>query len=489
MRKTSLLALLLMPLGLLTACKTVGPDFAAPASPPPRVGYASDGAGHAVLGEGPQPLWWTAFASPQLDALVDTALAHNHSLAASMATLERSRDHIRAISGRSKPQVDAKGRAEYEQFNLSSFGLNSGLGSFGNPNFDLYTLGAGVSYDLDLFGKNRRMLEQAEAEAEAQQRQTEAAHLLIAGRVTLQVLAIAALNDRIKTEQALLTEDERNVALTQARQRAGVGTLVEVLSAQGQGAADRTNLPLLQQQLAEARSMLAVLTGVSPAELGPTSFSLDQLTLPVNVPVSLPSELIHKRPDIREAEARLHAATAAIGVATARLYPDINIGATLTQTTSAPQKLFNSSSTGFDIFAGIMAPIFDGGTRKAEKRGAVAAARATAETYQQVVLEAFGQVSTLLSALGNDQDALMAQSRSAEIADRSLYLSRRSFQVGNSGILQVLDASRAYQKAKLALLEARSRQYLNVARLVMATAGGWTGSGNPDAMAANSVGP
>jgi outer membrane protein TolC len=119
MRKTSLLALLLMPLGLLTACKTVGPDFAAPASPPPRVGYASDGAGHAVLGEGPQPLWWTAFASPQLDALVDTALAHNHSLAASMATLERSRDHIRAISGRSKPQVDAKGRAEYEQFNLS----------------------------------------------------------------------------------------------------------------------------------------------------------------------------------------------------------------------------------------------------------------------------------------------------------------------------------------------------------------------------------
>lgn len=489
MRKTLLLALLLTPLGSLIACKTVGPDFAAPASPPPQAGYASTGAGRASLGNGPDLRWWTAFASPQLDALVDTALAHNHSLVASMATLQRAREHIRAISGRSKPQADAKGRAEYEQFNLSSFGLDSGLGSLGNPDFDLYTLGAGVSYDLDLFGKNRRMLEQAVAEAEAQQRQVEAAHLLIAGRVTLQVLAIAALNDRIQTEQALLTEDERNVALTQARQRAGVGTLVEVLSAQGQGAADRTNLPLLQQQLAEARSMLAVLTGVSPAELGSTIFSLDRLALPASVPVSLPSELVHKRPDIREAEARLHAATAGIGVATARLYPDISIGATLTQTTSSPGKIFSTNSTGFDIFAGIMAPIFDGGTRKAERRGAEAAAKASAETYQQVVLEAFGQVSTLLSALGNDQDALQAQGHSAEIADRSLYLSRRSFQVGNSGILQVLDASRAYQKAKLALLEARSRQYLNVARLVMATAGGWTGSGNPEAVAANSVAP
>jgi NodT family efflux transporter outer membrane factor (OMF) lipoprotein len=470
-------SLLLLALALVAGCKAVGPDFAAPASPPPQAGYAADGAGRAELGEGPEARWWQAFGSAELDALVAAALAHNHGLAASMATLERSREHIRAVAGRAMPQADARGRAEYQQFNLSSFGLDSGFAPIGNPDFDLYTLGAGVSYDLDLFGKNRRMLEQALAETETQQRQTEAAHLVIAGRVTLQFLAIASLSDRIRTEQALLAEDERNVALTEARQRAGIGTLVEVLSAQGQSAADRTNLPLLQQQLAEARAMLAVLVGVSPAELGPTDFSLDRLTLPARIPVALPSELVHRRPDIREAEARLHAATAAIGVAAVRLYPDISIGASLTQTTSTPGKIFSTNSTGFDIFAGIMAPIFDGGTRKAERRGAEAAAKASAEAYQQIVLEAFGQVSGLLSALGNNQEALQAQSRSAEIADRSLHLSRRSFQVGNSGILQVLDASRAYQKAKLALLEARSRQYLDTARLVVATAGGWTGSG------------
>ncbi|MEO6715743.1 MAG: efflux transporter outer membrane subunit [Novosphingobium sp.] len=478
-------------LALVAGCKAVGPEFVRPAPPPPQAGYASDGASRAALAEGPEARWWTAFGSAELDALVDAALAHNHGLAASMATLQRSREHIRAVAGRSKPQVDVNGRADYEQINLNSFGFSpDAFGISGsniaitNPHFGLFSLGAGVSYDLDLFGKLRRGLEQAVADAEAQQRQTEAAHLLIAGRVTQQVIAIAALNDRIRTERALLAEDDRNVDLTQARQRGGVGTMVEVLSAQGQQAADRANLPPLEQQLAEGRAMLAILVGLSPAELGATDFSLDRMTLPRTVPVALPSALVHKRPDILEAEARLHSATAAIGVATAGLYPDITLGASLTQSASRPWNIFNGGSSGWDLFSGITAPIFNGGRLKAQKHEAEAAAKASAETYQQVVLEAFGQVSNLLWALGTDRDALAAQSRSAEIAERSLYLSRRSFQVGNSGILQVLDASRANQQARLALLEARNRQYLNTARLVVATAGGWTGSGATPEVAA-----
>ena len=180
-------------------------------------------------------------------------------------------ERINAVRGRQAPQVDARARAEYQQLNLDTLGISVPERASGfprHPKFDLYTLGAGVSYDLDLWGKTRRALEQAVAEAEAQQRQTEAAHLLIAGRVTQQVLAIAALNDRIATEQTLLAEDERNLSLTKARFNGGVGTMVEVLSAEGQLASDRANLPPLEQQLAEARAMLAVLVGVSPAELG-----------------------------------------------------------------------------------------------------------------------------------------------------------------------------------------------------------------------------
>lgn len=487
------IALTLIATSLLAGCKAVGPNFATPAAPPPQAGYASDGEGRAALGEGPGIEWWKSFGSPELDAAVDKALAANHSLAASMATLERAKAHVDAVTGRGKPQIDARGRAEYQQFNISATGISDafGLGTSGitieNPRFDLYSLGAGVSYNLDLFGKQRRAREQAIAEAEAQQRQTEAAHLLIAGRVTQQVIAIAALNDRIRTERALLAEDDRNVELTQARQRGGIGTMVEVLSAQGQQASDRANLPVLEQQLADGRAMLAVLQGISPAELGPTDYSLERMTLPSQVPVALPSALVRKRPDIQEAEARLHAATAGVGVATANLYPDVTIGASLTQSKSDPAKIFGAGSTGYDIFGSIMAPIFHGGTLRAEKRGAEAGMRAAAEQYQQVVLEAFGQVSSLLSALGTDRDALAAQNSSVQVAERSLYLSRRSFQVGNSGILQVLDSSRAYQRAKLSLLDARARQYYNVARLHAATAGGWIG--DPKAVAANTPAP
>ncbi|MDE8653552.1 efflux transporter outer membrane subunit [Novosphingobium album (ex Liu et al. 2023)] len=484
--KTALLA----PMVLLAAgCTAVGPDFAAPAPPPPQAGYASAGGKRAALAEGPDRTWWKAFGSARLDGLVDQALAGNHSLASSRATLEKARERIRAVAGRKLPQVDANARGEYQQVNLAAFGLSDQFGgaSFGNPEFDLYTVGGGVSYDLDLFGRNRRSLEQAVAEAEAQQRATEAAHLVVAGRVVAQVLAIAALNDRLATERALLAEDERNVSLTRARYDGGAGTMVEVLAAQGQLAGDRADVPALEQQVVEGRDMLAVLLGISPAELGPTDFSLDQFALPATVPVAVPSRLVHKRPDILEAEARLHAAIAAIGVATAELYPDITLGASITQSTSEPGKILSSRFNAFDIFAGLTAPIFHGGTLKANQRGAEAEARAVAADYRQVVTEAFGQVSTLLSALEIDGRELAVRGESETIADRSLHLSRRSFQVGNSGILQVLDASRTYQRARLALLETRTRQYQNIARLYVATAGGWLPDATP--LAANAPTP
>ena len=463
-----------VPLWLLGAC-TMGPDFEAPAPPPPQAGYADAGAARASLGEGAPREWWKAFGSPALDALVERALAHNQSLAASRATLTAAREQVLAANGRRLPQVDAGARAQHQRINFAVFGLEGRIGTppLDDPEFSLFTLGAGVSYDLDLFGGIRRAVERTAAQAEAQQRETEAAHLTVATRVVLQALAIAALNDRIAAEQALLVEDERNVRLTDSRRRAGVGTLVEVLSAEGQLAADRANLPALRQQLAEGRAMLAVLLGISPAELGETGFSLADMRLPGTVPVALPSALVRRRPDILAAEARFHAATAAIGMAEAQLYPNVTLGASLTQAATRPGDLLTSTFRAFDVFSGLTAPIFHGGTLRARKRAAVAEAEAAAAAYRQVVLEAFGQVSGLLSALATDGEALAAQQRAAQISARSLHLSRRSFEVGNSGVLQVLDANRADQRARLSLIDVRARQALNIARLHAATAGGW----------------
>lgn len=459
-------------LALLGGC-AVGPNWQRPAPPAAAEGYGAAPSAGVVMADGPAGRWWEGFGSPAMTALVDRAMANNASLAASNATLERAHAHIAEVAGRRLPQVDANARAEHEQANLSTYGFPLPSG-FTNPIFELYTLGGGVTYDLDLWGKNRRALEAARADAEAQLHQTEAAHLTIAGRVVTQVLTIAAIRDRIAAQTALIAESQRNVDLTEARRQAGEGTMVEVLSVRSQLAADQASLPALDQQLAEARDMLAILIGVSPAELGATDFSLAGFTLPGSVPVAIPSALVHKRPDILTAEARLHASVAQIGVATASLYPDITLGGSYTQSANALRNLFSPNDRGFDIFGGITAPIFHGGTLRAQKRGAEAERKAAAASYRQTVLEAFGQVADLLNALDTDARGLATARQSASLAEQSLGLSRESFKVGNSGILQVLDASRTWQRARVALVDAQARQYLNVARLYVATAGGWT---------------
>ena len=468
----------------LAGC-TVGPDFVHPQAPgttaylPAAEARGASDRGPAIdLGAGPGTRWWTAFGSPELNALVERAMANNQSLAASNATLAAARDELRAVTGRRSVQVDANARVDQEQVNLAGFGFSSNnpLAPGGNPEFHLYTVGGGISYDLDLFGGLRRQVEQNAAQAESQQRQAEAAHLSVAGQVVNQVLTVAALRAQVATANALLADDLRNVDLTQKRRRGGEGTLVEVLNAQSQYTADRGDLPQLEQQLAEARHLLATLVGVAPADLGPSNFDLARLTLPASIPVALPSELVHRRPDILQAEADLHAAAAGVGVATARLYPDITLGATLSQAGPGAGSLFKNAFRGYDIFAGLTAPIFHGGTLKAERAAAIDRARASQATYQQTVLEAFGQVADLLSAIQNDTRSVTTQAESVSVADRSRRLSRRSFEVGNSGILQVLETERLYQRSSNGLVVARTRQFLNVARLYVATAGGWTGS-------------
>jgi NodT family efflux transporter outer membrane factor (OMF) lipoprotein len=484
MRFPLLLASALALAPLLGAC-SVGPNFVAPAPPPATSGYAgpasADTGGRADLGNGPAGRWWEGFGSRDLDTLVERALVNNLTLAQSNATLEQARQQILAVAGRRLPQIDANSRIEREEINLSAFGFSpaavAGGVSISNPTFNLYTVGGGISYDLDLFHRNARALEQARAEGEAARQQASAAHLTIAGRVATQVLTIAVIRDHIAAMHALVDDSDRNVGLTKTRQRLGSGTLVDVLTAQAQLAEDQSQIPAIDQQLAEARNMLAILVGVSPAELGATDFTLAQFTLPGKVPVALPSALVHQRPDILTAEARLHAATAAVGVATANLYPDIALGATYSQAANSIGSLLADRFRGFDIFAGVTAPIFHGGTLKAQKRGAEAEARASAASYRETVLEAFQQVSDLLSAMDTDQRTLSATRESAAISAHSLDLSRRSFQIGNSGVLQVLTANQIHERAELALIDAQGRQFLNVARLYVATAGGWLPTG------------
>jgi len=240
------------------------------------------------------------------------------------------------------------------------------------------------------------------------------------------------------------------------------------VSAQSQIANDMTLLPPLRQDLAVARHALSVVLGRAPANALPDGVDLAQITLPIQVPVSLPSELAHRRPDILAAEARLHAATSAVGVAQSNLYPKIQLTASVGQQSLNADQLFDSANNAWSIIAGLTAPIFDGGTLRAEKRAAVDAMHASAAYYEQTVLEAFAQVADLLEGLDHDAEQLDAQDHAQQAAQSSLDLARISYKEGSAGVLQVLDAERSYQHARLGYVRAVAQRYLDTVQLFLA---------------------
>ncbi|HMH19372.1 MAG TPA: efflux transporter outer membrane subunit, partial [Burkholderiales bacterium] len=234
---------------------------------------------------------------------------------------------------------------------------------------------------------------------------------------------------------------------------------------------DTTLLPPLRQELSLARHALAVILGQPPAGAVLPEFDLAQLALPLHIPVSLPSELAHRRPDILAAEAQLHAATAAVGVASANLYPRIDLTAAAGQQATDFGNLFDRASTVWSASGALVAPLFNGGTLRAEQRAAVDAMHASAANYEQTVLVAFGQVADSLQALEHDAEQLDAQAHAQDAARENVKMTRDSYNEGNVGVLQVLDAERLYQQARLGYVRAQAQRYLDTVQLFLALGG------------------
>jgi NodT family efflux transporter outer membrane factor (OMF) lipoprotein len=448
---------------LLGACR-VGPDYTRPQTPAATAYTAeSDGVQLPAAGE-PAADWWTLFRSPQLDATMQQALAGNLDLASAQATLAQARETAAAASGTLYPQLSASANSGRNRYGAEFDG------SFVIPPFTYFAFGASVSYLLDYTGGQRRAVEQQSALADFQVYQLRAAHLNLTGNVAQQALAIATTRAQIATVEELLKEDERNVALVQTALQAGTVTRVDLLSAQSQLAGDQTLLPPLRQQLAAARHMLSVLAGRTPADWSPPDFELESLQPPQSLPLSLPSELAHRRPDILAAEAQLHAATAAVGVATSKLYPQITLSASAGPQSTTLGHLFDTTAWGFA--GGLTEPLFDGGTLRSQRRAAEDARQAALAGYQRTVVHAFGQVADALTALDHDAELLTAQKNALDTAEASLALTRESYAAGNSGVLQVLDAQRQRQQASLGYLRAQAQRSADAVQLVLALGGG-----------------
>lgn len=464
---------------LLCGCM-VGPDFHPPAAPTDLTFTAPDEQPvteqEIKLGERIEGEWWSLFGSAPLSAIVKQATESNRSVAAAEARLAEAREQVAATSGGLWPHVDLAASAGRQKVSLAALGLSGGgFGPIGGslPPFSLFTLGPSVSYALDIFGGTRRAIEQGAAEADNRAYLAAAAYLTVSGNAVASALAMAALASQLKEVDAIIAEDQRTLELVRSARAAGAVSNVDVLSAESQLANDRTLTAPLKQQLSVARHALAVLLGVTPGAFTPPAFDLDALALPRAVPVNLPSELVHQRPDILAAEASLHAASAAVGVATARLYPSITLSASVSQESNDIGHLLTGPANVWNLAGNLLAPIFHGGTLSAEKRAAADAFRASLADYQQVVLQSFAQVADLLEALAHDGEQLEAQRRALDASNASLALTRESYQAGNIGLLQVLDAERLWQQARLGYVRARTQQFLDTAQLYVALGGGW----------------
>jgi len=467
---------------LASGC-AVGPDFKRPA-PPPVAGFTATempgtltpGFGEAeqrfVGGDALSADWWELFRSAELSDVVRQAIAGNQTLATAEATLARAQDALAQARAAFYPQISAFGNAERQKTALR------GNTATQSPAFNLFSLGPTVSYSPDVFGGTRRQVEQEAALAENQRYQLGAAYLTLTGNVVSQALGIAGSRLEIATTEEILDDDQKNLDLVHAKFEGGKAAQTDVLTAEAQLMNDRALLPPLRQQLSVANDALSILLGRFPAEWSPPDFDLNRLELPGELPVSLSSDLVHQRPDILASEASLHAASAAIGVATAQMYPSITLSGSVGLETFMTSGMSAATSEMWNIASGITAPIFEGGALVAQKQGAVDAFRGSLATYQQTVLQAFGQVADTLQALVHDADLVAATRKALDVADSALALQRLSYQAGKSDVLLLIESQRLDQQARLSYAQAQTQRYQDTAQLFVAMGGRWWTAGD-----------
>jgi NodT family efflux transporter outer membrane factor (OMF) lipoprotein len=469
-----------MVLSLLTAC-TVGPDFRSPEPPqtsrytekplsPATVGAPGLGGASQrfIYGGTIEQQWWSVFHSPSLDQLIRDAIADSPNLAAAQATLTQAKENYASGAGSLLyPAVDANVSANREKISGSAFGQPGASGIF-----NLYNATVNVSYMLDLFGHNRRELEALQSLVDYQGYQLDGAHLTLASNIATAAIHEAALRQQIRATNDIVDAEQQTLGVVERQQELGAVGRLAVLAQRTELAQVVATLPPLERDLARTRHLLAVLAGRLPSEASLPEFELETFTLPQDLPVTLPSELVRQRPDIRAAEALLHQASAQVGVATANLYPQITLSGAFGPQTNEFHQLFTGPSA-WSIGAALLQPLFHGGELQAQRRASIAAYDQAAAQYRETVLQAFGNVADALRSLDDDARTLKAQADAEALSRDTLALTRRQYQLGAVSYLALLVAQRQYQQARIALAQAQAARYSDVAALFQALGGGW----------------
>ena len=467
---------LLLAFMVLTSCM-VGPDFIKPKAPAverytqnalPNETMIADGLmQHFELGAKVNADWWRLFNSTQLNILVSKALANNLTLQSAQANLRQSQANLQAGYGVFFPQVDAGFTSVRQQFSPARFGNNSA-----STIFNLYTFSTTVSYTLDVFGGERRNVESLEAQKDLQRYTEQGTYLTLTGNIINAVIAKAAYQAEVETTEQWLALLQKQIKLTETQVSAGTVSYQAVVSLRSQLALVAATLPALKQKLNQTEHLQANLVGLTPADWQSPTIKLADLTLPLNIPVSLPSELVHQRPDILAAEAQLHSDSAKIGVATAGLFPNISLSGSFGYNNQSLLDLFMSKGNIWSMAANFAQPLFHGGTLWFGRKAAIATHEKSLAIYQQTVVSAFTQVADALSALQHDAEMVAAQKQSLEAADDALRLVTANYQAGLVNTQQVLIIESQRLQAKLAYLSALAQRYQDTVAFFVALGGG-----------------
>ena len=468
---------------LIAGC-AVGPDFEPPPAPDVS-GYtaqplAAQTASADVKGGEAQRFvqgldipgqWWVLFHSEALNKLVEDAIARNPTLPAAEAALRQAWENVYAEQGAFFPTATVSFSPSR---NKTATGAVSAASASGSPLFTLYTATLSVSYMPDVFGGIRRQVESLQATADFQAYQLEAAYLTLTSNVVVAAVQEASLRGQSAATEEIIRIQTDSLDILHKQFALGQVAGADVAAVEATLAQAQATLPPLQKQLAVQRDLLTALLGRFPSQEPSETFELASLQLPQELPVSLPSNLVEQRPDVRAAEAQLHAASASIGVAVAAILPSFTLTPSAGLASNQFNQLFMTSGTAFWSLVGTATQtIFDAGTLLHKKRAADAAFDQSAEMYRSTVIAAFQNVADALHAIQSDADTLKASYAAERAAFKSLEIARAQLRLGAIGYLGLLTAENTYDTALLALVQAQAGRYADTAALFQALGGGW----------------
>lgn len=483
---------------LLVAGCAVGPDFERPSAPnvsgytpetlPAETASADGASGEAqrfVQGLDIPGEWWTLFHSEPLNALVRRSLKANPDLQAAEAALRVAKENVYAQEGAYYPNISANSSASRQKVANDV----SSPASSGATYVSLYSASVNVTYSLDVFGGTRRQTESFEAQAEAQRFQLEAAYLTLTSNVVGAAVQEASLRGQIAAEEKIVAIETEMLDLLHRQHDLGQAAEADVTAQEAALEQAQQTLPPLRLQLAVQRNLLTALSGNFPSDAPIETFKLSDLQLPKSLPVSLPSKLVEQRPDIRAAEANLHAASAQIGVAVANRLPDISLSASDGSIAEKFGQLFTPGTGIWSLAGSLTQPLFDGGTLLHTQRAAEAAYDEAAAQYRSTVLSAFQNVADALRALQFDAENLKIAAASERTAAKSLNFARARQKLGDISHFDLLNAEQTYQQALVMLAQAQANRYADTTALFQALGGGWWNRKDDAAVAEDTEAP